>query len=134
MARKSAPPGMPSQRQLRAGELVRHALTDILSREAFRDPDLERVMITVGEVRCSPDLKHANVFVSPLGDDSDDGRMKLAAALNRAAGFLRGRLGREVDLRYTPELHFIADKSYDDATAIDRLLMDPKVRRDVEGE
>jgi ribosome-binding factor A len=134
MARKTAPPGMPSQRQLRAGELVRHALTDILSREAFRDPDLEQALITVGEVRCSPDLKHANVFVSPLGDDSDEGRTKLANALNRAAGFLRGRLGREVDLRYTPELHFIADKSYDDATAIDRLLMDPKVRRDVEGQ
>ena len=134
MARKAAPPGMPSQRQLRAGELVRHALTDILSREAFRDPDLEQVKITVGEVRCSPDLKHANIFVSPLGDDSEEGRTKLANALNRAAGFLRGRLGREVDLRYTPELHFIADKSYDDATAIDRLLMDPKVRRDVEGQ
>jgi len=134
MARKPALPGMPSQRQLRAGELVRHALTDILSREAFRDPDLESVMITVGEVRCSPDLKHANVFVSPLGDDSEAGRTKLAAALNRAAAFLRGRLGREVELRYTPELHFIADKSYDDATAIDRLLMDPRVRRDVKGE
>ena len=134
MARKPALPGMPSQRQLRAGELVRHALTDILSREAFRDPELEGVMITVGEVRCSPDLKHANVFVSPLGDDSDAGREKLAAALTRAAAFLRGRLGREVELRYTPQLHFIADKSYDDATAIDRLLMDPHVRRDVEGE
>ena len=59
---------------------------------------------------------------------------KLAAALNRAASFLRGRLGREVELRYTPQLHFIADRSYDDATAIDRLLMDPRVRRDVEGE
>ena len=134
MARRPTPPGMPSQRQLRAGELVRHALTDILSREAFRDPDLEKVLITVGEVRCSPDLKHANVFVSPLGDDSEAGREKLAAALTRAAAFLRGRLGREIDLRYTPELHFIADKSYDDATAIDRLLMDPRVRRDVEGE
>lgn len=134
MARKPAPPGMPSQRQLRAGELVRHALTDILTREAFRDPDLEKVLITVGEVRCSPDLKHANIFVSPLGDDSDEGRAKLAAALNRAAGFLRGRLGREIELRYTPELHFIADKSYDEGVAIDRLLMDPRVRRDVEGE
>ena len=134
MARKSAPAGLPSQRQLRAGELIRHALTDILSREAFRDPDLENAMITVGEVRCSPDLKHANIFVSPLGDETEEGRSRLAEALNRAAGFLRGRLGREIDLRYTPELHFIADKSYDDATAIDRLLMDPKVRRDVEGE
>ena len=134
MARKPAPSGMPSQRQLRAGELIRHALTDILSREAFRDPDLEQVMITVGEVRCLPDLKHANIFVSPLGDDSDEGRDKLAAALNKAAGFLRGRLGRQIELRYTPELHFIADKSYDEATAIDRLLMDPRVRRDVEGD
>jgi ribosome-binding factor A len=125
---------MPTQRQLRAGELVRHALTDILSREAFRDPDLEQVLITVGEVRCSPDLKHANIFISPLGDDTQEGRDKLAAALNRAASFLRGRLGREVELRYTPQLHFIADRSYDDATAIDRLLMDPRVRRDVEGE
>ncbi|HPF24280.1 MAG TPA: 30S ribosome-binding factor RbfA [Hyphomonas sp.] len=134
MARKPATPGLPSQRQLRAGELIRHALTDILSREAFRDPALESVLITVGEVRCSPDLKHANIFVSPLGDDSEEGRTKLATALNRAAAFLRGRLGREIELRYTPELHFIADKSYDDATAIDRLLMDPRVRRDVEGE
>ena len=134
MARKHAPPGMPSQRQLRAGELIRHALTDILSREAFRDPDLQQAMITVGEVRCSPDLKHANVFVAPLGDDSEEGRERLTAALNRAAGFLRGRLGHEIELRYTPELHFIADKSYDEATAIDRLLMDPRVRRDLEGE
>ncbi|HRX74757.1 MAG: 30S ribosome-binding factor RbfA [Hyphomonas sp.] len=134
MARKPATPGLPSQRQLRAGELIRHALTDILSREAFRDPALESVLITVGEVRCSPDLKHANIFVSPLGDDSEEGRTKLATALNRAAAFLRGRLGREIELRYTPELHFIADKSYDDATAIDRLLMDPRVRRDVEGD
>ena len=134
MAQRSKSSGMPTQRQLRAGELVRHALTDILSREAFRDPDLEQVLITVGEVRCSPDLKHANIFISPLGDDTQEGRDKLAAALNRAASFLRGRLGREVELRYTPQLHFIADRSYDDATAIDRLLMDPRVRRDVEGE
>ena len=98
------------------------------------DPALESVLITVGEVRCSPDLKHANIFVSPLGADSEAGRTKLATALNRAAAFLRGRLGREIELRYTPELHFIADKSYDDATAIDRLLMDPRVRRDVEGD
>ncbi len=134
MARKPASSAMPSQRQLRAGEIVRHALSDILSREDLRDPDLTGVMITVGEVRCSPDLKHANIFVTPLGDDSAAGRQKLAEALQRAAGFLRGKLGRVVDLRFTPELHFIADKSYDEATAIDRLLMDPKVRRDVEGQ
>lgn len=131
MARKPAPSGMPTQRQLRAGELVRHAVSDILAREDLRDPDLVGVIVTVGEVRCSPDLRHANVFVSPLGDDSEAGRAKLAAALNRAAGFLRGRLGREIDMKFTPQLHFIADKSYDEATAIDRLLADPRVKRDI---
>lgn len=133
MARKPASSNAPSQRQLRAGEVIRHALSDILAREDFRDPELAGVIMTVGEVRCSPDLKHANIFVSPLGDESDEGRKTLADALNRAAGFLRGRLGREIELKFTPQLHFIADKSYDEASAIDRLLADPRVRRDVEG-
>ena len=134
MARKPSSARMPSQRQLRAGELVRHALSDILAREEFRDPDLKDVIVTVGEVRCSPDLRRANVFVTPLGDDSEAGRKKLADALNRAAAFLRGKLGREIELKFTPELRFIADKSYDEATAIDRLLADPRVRRDVAGD
>ena len=122
---------MPSQRQLRAGEIIRHALADILSREDFRDPGLTGIIVTVGEVRCSPDLKHANVFVTPLGDDTAEGRTKLAEALTRAAPFLRGRLGKEISLKFTPQLHFIADASYDEATAIDRLLADPRVRQDV---
>lgn len=134
MARKSASSGLPSQRQLRAGEIVRHALADIIAREDFRDPDLAGVLVTVGEVRCSPDLKHANVFVTPLGDDTEEGRAKLASALNRASAFLRGRLGREIELKFTPVLNFIADKSYDEATAIDRLLADPRVRRDLGSE
>ena len=134
MARKSSSPGLPSQRQLRAGELVRHAISDILAREDFRDPDLVGVIVTVGEVRCSPDLRHANIFVSQLGNDSEEGRTKLAEALNRAASFLRGKLGREIELKFTPQLHFIADKSYDEATAIDRLLADPRVRRDLDQE
>lgn len=133
MARKSTA-GLPSQRQLRAGELVRHALTDILAREDLRDPDLAGVIITVGEVRCSPDLRHASVFVSPLGNDSEEGRAGLAAALNRAAAFLRGRLGRQIEMKFTPELRFIADASYDEATAIDRLLDSPKVAQDLTGE
>lgn len=131
MARKPNA-GMPSQRQLRAGELVRHALTDVLSREDLRDPDLSNVIVTVGEVRCSPDLRHANVFVSPLGDDSEEGRNRLSEALNRAAAFLRGRLGREIEMKFTPQLHFIADTSYDEATAIDRLLDSPKVKQDLD--
>lgn len=132
MARKPGSSAMPSQRQLRAGEIIRHALADLIMREDLRDPDLVGVMVTVGEVRCSPDLKRANVFVTPLGDDTEEGREKLAKALNRAAAFLRGRLGREIELKFTPELHFIADKSYDEATAIDRLLADPRVRRDLQ--
>jgi ribosome-binding factor A len=130
MARKPNA-GMPSQRQLRAGELVRHALTDIIAREDLRDPDLSGVIVTVGEVRCSPDLRHANIFVSPLGDDTPPGRERLAEALSRAAPFLRGRLGREIDMKFTPELHFIPDASYDEATAIDRLLDSPKVKQDL---
>ncbi|MEH6695403.1 MAG: 30S ribosome-binding factor RbfA [Hyphomonas sp.] len=132
MARKPASAGMPSQRQLRAGEIIRHALADVLTREDLRDPDLASVIITVGEVRCSPDLRHANIFVTPLGDDTQEGRDKLAEALTRASAFLRGKLGREIDMKFTPQLHFIADKSYDEATHIDRLLADPRVKRDLE--
>lgn len=131
MARKPSSPGLPSQRQLRAGEIIRHALAEIIAREDLRDPELGNVLVTVGEVRCSPDLKRAKVYVTPLGDDSEAGRARLANALNRAAAFLRGRLGREIELKFTPELYFIADKSYDEATAIDRLLSDPRVRRDL---
>lgn len=134
MANRHAPSAPPSQRQLRAGEIIRHALADIIGREDFRDPDLSGVIVTVGEVRCSPDLRHANVFVAPLGDGSDEGRARLAAALTRARGFLRTRLGREIRMKFTPELHFIADESYDQGLAIDRLLSDPRVRRDVEGQ
>ena len=121
----------PSQRQLRAAELVRHALVDVLAREELRDPDLKGVSITIGEVRASPDLKHMTVFVSSLG--AHDGP-RLAAAMNRCGGFLRSRLGRHVDLRFTPELHFIADGSYDEARHIDELLASPEVARDLKRE
>lgn len=110
----------PSQRQLRAGELVRHALVDILAREEFRDPDLQGVTVTIGEVRTSPDLKHATVFCSPLvGNDDAEA---VAGALNRAASFLRGKLGRQIEMKFTPQLRFLADTSYDDANNMDRLL------------
>lgn len=120
----------PSQRQLRAGELVRHALMDILSREEFNDPDLQGKSITVTEVRVSPDLKHATAFCAPLGGKEQD---STTAALNRAAGFLRGRLAREVELRYTPILRFVSDESYDEARRIDQLLASPRVRKDLTG-
>lgn len=118
----------PSQRQLRAGELVRHALVDILAREDLRDPALHGVSVTIGEVRCSPDLKHATVFCAPLGGGDE---AALAAGLNRAAGFLRRRLGREIDMKFTPELHFQADTSYDEASEMAALLSRAEVRRDL---
>jgi ribosome-binding factor A len=121
----------PSQRQLRAGELIRHALMDILAREEFADPDLHGKSITVTEVRCSPDLKHATGFCAPLGGENT---AKTIEALNRAAGFLRGRLSREIDMRYTPMLRFIADDSYDEARRIDQLLASDRVRRDLAGD
>jgi ribosome-binding factor A len=114
---------------LRAGELVRHALVDILAREDLRDPELKGVSITVGEVRASPDLKHMTAFVAALGAHDPD---KIAEALNRCAGFLRGKLARAVDLRFSPELHFIADRSYEEATHIDALLRKPEVKRDLQ--
>lgn len=131
---KSANPAgnPPSQRQLRAGELVRHALVDILAREDFRDPGLQGVSITIGEVRCSPDLKHATVFCAPLGNDNANDREAITEALNRAAKFLRGRLGREIDMKFTPQLHFISDDSYDTASHMDRLLDSDVVKRDTQ--
>lgn len=121
----------PSQRQLRAAELVRHALVEIVAREDLRDPDLQGVSITIGEVRASPDLRHMTAFVSALGPGDPQ---RIAAGLTRCAGFLRGRLGRVVDLRFTPELHFVADISYDEARHIDELLASPEVARDLKHE
>jgi ribosome-binding factor A len=120
--------GGPSQRQLRAAELVRHALVEILAREELRDPDLQGVSVTVSEVRASPDLKHMTAFVSALGPCDPK---TVAAALGRCAPFLRGRLARAVALRFTPELHFQADGAYDEARHIDELLASPEVARDL---
>ena len=122
----------PSQRQLRAGELVRHALVDILAREEFRDPDLLGVIVTIGEVRCSPDLRHATVFCSPLGNTDKDAIEKTAAALGRAASFLRGRLGRQIEMKFTPQLHFTADLSYDEGKAMEAVFRRPDVARDLD--
>jgi ribosome-binding factor A len=124
----------PSQRQLRAAELVRHALVDIVQREDLRDPDLKGASITIGEVRASPDLKHMTAFVSSLGPGDPQ---RIANGLSRISGFLRARLARAVDLRFTPELHFQPDVSYDEARHIDELLASPEVARDLkhgEGE
>jgi ribosome-binding factor A len=121
--------GGPSQRQLSAAELVLHALLEIVARQELRDPDLRGVSVTIGEVRASPDLKHMTAFVSALGPG--DPRV-VAAGLTRISGFLRGRLARMIDLRFTPDLHFQPDVSYDEARHIDELLASPEVARDLE--
>ena len=123
------PPRGPSQRQLRAGELVRHALVDILREEELEDAALAGVSVTITEVRMSPDLKHAVCYVEPLGGSH---AAEVTAGLNRVARFLRGRLGHAIDMRFTPDLRFVHDESFDAADKMNRLLADPRVRRDVE--
>jgi ribosome-binding factor A len=123
-----APQG-PSQRQLRAGELVRHALVEILREEALSDPALDGVSVTLTEVRMSPDLRHALCFVEPLGGAHAG---DVVAGLNRSARFLRGRLGHAVDLKFTPDLKFAHDESFDAAEKMNRLFDDPRVRQDIE--
>jgi len=124
----------PSQRQLRAGELVRHALVEILAREEFRDPALQGVAVTLGEVRTSPDLRHANIFCSALGKSGESEMKDISDALNRAAAFLRGRLGREIDMKFTPQLHFIPDLSYDEAAEMSEVFRRAEVARDLDPE
>lgn len=121
----------PSQRQLRAGELVRHALVDVLAREDLRDPDLKGVSLTITEVRCSPDLRHASIYCIPLGGKDTPTAIK---AINRCATFLRGRLGREIEMKFTPKLVFEADGSFDEASHISALLHQPDVARDLSSD
>src|SRR5579862_2131396 len=124
-------PQGPSQRQLRAGELVRHALVEILRVEDIADPALAGVSVTLTEVRMSPDLRHALCFVEPLGGAH---AAEVTAGLNRCARFLRGRLGHAIDLRFTPDLKFVHDPSFDAADKMNQLLSDPRVRRDLESD
>ncbi|WP_334160629.1 30S ribosome-binding factor RbfA [Phenylobacterium sp.] len=118
----------PSQRQLRAGELVRHALVEILREEDITDPALEGVSVTVTEVRMSPDLRHATIFVEPLGGAHAEA---VVSGLNRHAKFIRGRLGRHIELKFTPDLKFLHDESFNEAARMNRLFDDPRVRRDL---
>ncbi|MGZ8362230.1 MAG: 30S ribosome-binding factor RbfA [Caulobacteraceae bacterium] len=116
----------PSQRQLRAGELIRHALMEILIEEPPHD--LEAAHVTVTEVRMSPDLRHAVCFCEPLGGVMAD---EMVAALNRHAKFLRGRLGRHIEMKFTPDLRFVHDESFETAARMEALLNRPEVRRDI---
>jgi ribosome-binding factor A len=118
----------PSQRQLRVGEELRHALAAILLRGEMHDPDLAGVSITVSEVRPSPDMKHATVFVTTLNGDKMD---VVLPALRRAASFLRGLVAKTVRLRHTPQLSFQADTSFDYAQKINTLLHQDVIARDL---
>ena len=118
----------PSQRQLRVGEMLRHALSDILRERGIRDPDLEGVSVTVTQVKPSPDMRHATVFVEPLGGKNADA---IVEALNRHRGYLRGELGHTIELKFTPELRFVEDTSFAEAQRIERILHSEKVARDL---
>ena len=122
----------PSQRQLRVGEQVRHALSDVLARGEVRDDVIETTVISVSEVRMSPDLKIATAFVSPLGAKDDDAVIK---ALARNAKFIRGRVsGALRQMKYMPEFRFRLDTSYDNMAKIDELLRSPEVARDLDAD
>lgn len=118
----------PSQRVLRVGELIRHALADMLTRGEVHDPTLEGHMITVPEVRMSPDLRLATVYVMPLGGRDID---EVVAALERNKRFLRGELAHRVNLKFAPEIRFRADERFDEAERIEKLLRTPEVQRDL---
>ena len=119
----------PSQRQLRVGEEIRHALAELFERETFRDPDLVDVSVTVTEVRVGPDLRTATVYVMPLGGGGTD---KVVVALGRVKSFLRRHIAQAVQLRFVPDLYFRVDETFDEATRIERLLRDPAGARDLE--
>lgn len=123
--------GEPTVRLLRVNESLRHELAAILMREDLHNPDLTDASITVSEVRCSPDLRNATVFIWPLGGKNLDVILK---GLNRAAPYLGGMLGRNIHLKYSPRLKFVADTSYDESTRIENLLSDPKVARDLKDD
>ncbi len=119
----------PSQRQLRVGELIRRTLSDVLNRGDIHDPDLNRLSITVGEVRTSPDLKVATAYVLPLGGK---GQEEVVELLKRNQGELRRAVSKKLTLKYAPELRFRLDETFDRMDETRRLFAQDDVRRDVE--
>ena len=130
MARRPDSPTGPSQRQLRVGELVRHALADILQRGDVIDEVISAHVITVPEVRMSPDLKLATVYIMPLGGKDEK---PVVAALEKHKRYFKGELARRIrEFRAIPDLRFRGDDRFEEALKIDKLLDDPRVRRDLE--
>jgi ribosome-binding factor A len=121
----------PTQRSLRAGEVVRHAVAEILARGEIHDPVIATHLITVPEVRMSPDLRMATVYILPLG--GQDAAVVLAA-LERNKRYLRGEIARRVNLKFAPDIRFRIDQRFDEAERIERLLRSPQVRRDLDND
>lgn len=125
------PKSGPSQRQLRVGELLRRELAEVLGRGEIHDPDLDGVSITVGEVRTSPDLRQAWVYVLPLGGQDAE---KIVEGLTRNRKEIRHIVTKNISLKYSPELKFVADTSFDRMDATRALFEDEKVKRDILSE
>ena len=128
MARRPESPSGPSQRQQRVAELVRHALAEVLQRGDVQDPVLASHVVTIPEVRMSPDLRLATAYVMPLGGQDE---REVLAALDRNRKHLRQEVAHRVNLKFAPDLRFRRDETFDEASRIDALLRSEKVRRDV---
>ena len=126
--RESTPGG--SQRQLRVGELIRHAVAEMLSRGDVHDPVIEGHLITVPEVRMSPDLRLATIYVMPLGGKDVQ---EVIEALERNKRYLRGEIAQRVNLKFAPDIRFRIDERFDEAERIEKLLRAPEVQRDLQG-
>ena len=128
--RDSGTPG-GSQRQLRVGELVRHALADLLTRGEVHDPVIEGHLITIPEVRMTADLRLATIYVMPLaGRDADE----VIAAFDRNKKFIRGEIAHTINLKFAPDIRFLPDERFAEAERIDKLLRSPAVKRDLTKE
>ena len=129
--RDSTPPGGGSQRQLRVGELVRHAVAEMLTRGDVHDPVIEGHLITVPEVRMTPDLRLATIYIMPLaGRDADE----VVAAFERNKKFIRGEIAHAINLKFAPDIRFHIDNRFEEAARIDKLLRSPEVKRDLDDE
>ena len=131
MKRDNHKPTGPTQRQLRVGELVRHALASVFSRGDVEDEVLEGAVITVPEVRMSNDLKLANAYVMPLGGERAE---EIVEALNRHRKFIRGRISPDLGLKFAPEVKFFVDTTFDEFGRIDALLRTDRVQRDLQDD
>ncbi|KFC61364.1 30S ribosome-binding factor RbfA [Devosia neptuniae] len=130
MSKDNKPIG-PSQRMLRVGELVRHALAAIFARGDVEDDALRGSVITVPEVRMTPDLKIANAYIMPLGGMHAE---EIVAALNRHRKFIRGRVAPQINMKFAPEMRFYVDDTFEEAGRIDSLLRSDRVQRDLDGD